>query len=69
MRRYRNVKYLNVHHLEAFHVLDIIKHDLRDVYINLSGDNLNIIADLMLRYDKDVYEYNGQFSCNPQSLT
>jgi len=39
-----------------------------NTYPNLIDENLTIVADLMVRFDEDVFESNGQFSCLTSNL-
>jgi len=63
MKTYKNVTCFNREDLSSSDLLDAIKEQLEDSYPNLSSENLTIVADLMLRFDEDVTEENGQFTC------
>jgi len=63
MKTYRNVNYLNREDLDASSLLEAVKESLQDSYPNLNEENITIIADLMVRFDEDVTEEYGQYSC------
>ena len=63
MKTYKNVTCFNAEDLSYSDLMDAVKEQLEDSYPNLSGENLTIVADLMCRFDQDVFEANGQFSC------
>lgn len=63
MKTYKNVTGLNREDLDENSLLYAVKEQLEDSYPNLMGDNLTIVADLMVRFDEDVTEENGQFNC------
>lgn len=64
MRTYKNVTCLNAQDLDGSALLYAIKDQLTDSYPDLCGESLTIVADLMMRFDSDVYESNNQFSCD-----
>jgi hypothetical protein len=41
--------------------LDVIRDLLTENYPDLVGEELTIVADLMIRYDEDVVDIDGQF--------
>jgi hypothetical protein len=63
MKTYKNVTGINREDLSASALLEAVKEQLEQSYPNLGGESLTIVADLMVRYDEDVTESNGQFSC------
>ena len=63
MKTYKNVTGINKEDLDERSLLEAVKEQLQDSYPNLTGENLTIVADLMVRFDEDVTEENGQFSC------
>jgi hypothetical protein len=63
MKTYKNVTCLNKEDLDSNSLLYAVKEQLELSYPNLNGENLTIVADLMVRYDEDVTEENGQYSC------
>lgn len=63
MKTYKNVTVINIEDLNYSSLLEAVKEQLEQSYPNLGGESLTIVADLMVRYDEDVTESNGQFSC------
>ena len=63
MKTYKNVTGINRTDLDSSSLLEAVKEQLQDSYPSLNGENLTIVADLMVRYDEDVTESNGKFSC------
>jgi hypothetical protein len=63
MKTYKNVTGINRTDLDSSSLLEAVKEQLQDSYPSLNGESLTIVADLMVRYDEDVTESNGQFSC------
>ena len=63
MKTYKNVTGINRTDLDYNSLLDAVKEQLSDSYSNLVGENLTIVADLMVRFDEDITEENGQFTC------
>ena len=63
MKIYRNITWLNGIDLDQNSLLLAVKEELAFRYPDLSGDDLFIVTDLMVTYDEDVTEENGQFSC------
>lgn len=63
MKTYKNVTCLNKEDLDHSSLLEAVKEQLQDSYPSLNGKELTIVADLMVRFDEDVTESNGQFSC------
>lgn len=63
MKTYRNVTWINREDLDHNSLLEAVKEQLQESYPSLNGDNLTIVADLMLRFDEDVTESNGNFTC------
>lgn len=68
MKTYKNVTWINREDLDSSSLLEAVKEQLQDSYPSLNGERLIIVADLMIRYDEDVYESNGQFSCHSAEL-
>ena len=68
MKTYKNVTCLNAQDLDAHSLLNAIKEQVENSYPYLTGENLTIVADLMMRFDSNVYESNGQFSCDINDL-
>jgi len=63
MKTYKNITWINKEDLDHSSLLEAVKEQLQDSHPDLTGENLTIVADLMVRYDEDVTEENGQFSC------
>lgn len=63
MKTYKNITWINREDLDHSRLLEAVKEQLQDSHPDLTGENLTIVADLMVRYDEDVTEENGQFSC------
>lgn len=61
MKTYKNIDFLNREDLDENNLLEAVKEQLQDSHPELSGDNLTIVADLMVRFDEDVIEDNGRF--------
>jgi hypothetical protein len=68
MKTYKNVTGLNYADLDGSSLLETVKKQLEQSYPNLGGESLTIVADLMVRFDEDVFEANGQFSCDMSDL-
>jgi len=63
MKTYKNVTGINRTDLDSRSLLEAVKEQLQDSYPSLNGESLTIVTDLMVIYDEDVTESNGQFSC------
>lgn len=63
MKTYNNVTGINRTDLDHSSLLDAVKEQLSDSYPNLISEELTIVSDLMVRFDEDVTEENGQFTC------
>lgn len=63
MKTYKNVTGLNKIDMDSTSLLKAVKEQLQNSYPSLRGENLTIVADLMVRHDEDVTEENGQFTC------
>jgi len=63
MKTYKNVTCFNAQDLGYSDLLQAVKEQLEDSHPDLTGENLTIVADLMVRFDEDVTEENGQFNC------
>ena len=68
MKTYRNITGINSEDLDGNSLLYAVKEQLEDSYPGLTGESLTIVADLMVRFDEDVFEANGQFSCDINDL-
>jgi hypothetical protein len=63
MKTYKNVTCFDRQDLSHTDLLNAIKEQLELSYPNLGGEELTIVADLMIRYDEDITESFGQFIC------
>jgi hypothetical protein len=69
MKTYKNVPFQKENgDLGYSDLLQAVKEQLEISYPDLTGESLTIVADLMCRFDQDVYEANGQFSCDINDL-
>ena len=65
MKTYKNVPFQKQEgELSYSDLISSVKEQLQDSHPDLSSESLTIVADLMCRFDRDVYEANGQFSCD-----
>lgn len=59
MKTYNNITIENAENMEYSELLDAVKNELsKEGFV---GETATIIADLMVRYDEDVIEENGQY--------
>lgn len=64
MKTYKNVTKTTGRNQSCYsEILSDVKEELQKYYPDLTGEDLTIVADLMVRFDEDVTEDNGQFSC------
>lgn len=63
MKTYNNVTVFNAEELSASDLLNAVREQIEISYPDLGSENATIVADLMVRYDEDVTESNGQFTC------
>jgi DNA-binding protein Fis len=64
MKTYKNVTETTGRNQSCYsEILSDVKEELQKYYPDLTGEDLTIVADLMVRFDEDVTEDNGQFSC------
>lgn len=62
MIKYNNITIENAENMEYREMFEIIKSKL--LSNNVGDDDADIISDLMIRHDEDVYETDdGQFIC------
>jgi hypothetical protein len=68
MKTYKNVTCFQREELSHPDLLEAVKEQLEISYPDLNGENRTVVADLMVREDADVFEANGQFTCDPSEL-
>lgn len=61
MKTYSNITIENAESMNYNELMDAVKTELAKD--GIKGESATIIADLMIRYNEDVTESNGQFSC------
>ena len=62
MKTYNNITIENADKMGYSELLEAVKDELSKD--GIEGESATIIADLMVRFDEDVYEENGQYFTN-----